>query len=111
MGEEDGGQSQGIHHGYKPAPLLEPVLLRATQAAGIVLDSAAQLVSLMAYHVPQFIQRQACILWMLLDVYSPCLQSTPPHLSVEGKVAKARVSGKPAIAIPNQVLEVVAHHE
>ena len=61
VGEEDGGQSQGVHHGHKPAPLLEPVLPRAAQAAGIVQDSAAQLVSLMVYHVPQFIQRQACI--------------------------------------------------
>jgi len=46
---------------------------------------------------------------MLLDVYSASLECTPAHFSAEGKVTEATVSGKLAIFIPHQVLEVISH--
>ncbi len=48
---------------------------------------------------------------MLANVDSACLQSTPAHLSVQGKEAKARMPGKPTVFIHYEVFEVVANSD
>ena len=45
---------------------------------------------------------------MLLYVNSSSLQSTPPHLCVEGKKPKARVLGKATFLILEEMGEIVA---
>ena len=43
-----------------------------------------------------------------MDIYTSCLQSTPAHLSVESKVAEARVTGKPLVFVHQEMSEVIA---
>ena len=81
--EKHCGQSQGVHHGNEPAPLLEPVLAGATQAGTIVQHSVAEDLSLTSHHVSQFIKRETGIFWVLVDKDPASLQGTPPHLSVQ----------------------------
>ena len=45
---------------------------------------------------------------VLVDIDTANLQSMPAHLSVEGKVVKTGMSGKPAIFIHHEMLVVVA---
>ena len=85
VGEEDGGQTQCVHHGEEVTPLKLPVLLGATQTGGIVEHSIGEGLSLSPYHVPQLIQGELCIPWVLPDVDSASLKSTMSHLSIESK--------------------------
>ena len=67
--EEDRGQSQSIYHGYKPAPLFEPVLSSPTQAAGIVQHSVAEELSFPSNHVYQLFEGETGVLRVLVDEY------------------------------------------
>ena len=71
--EEDCGQSQSIYHGYKPAPLFEPVLSSPTQATGIVQHSVAEELSFPSNHVSQLFEGETGILWVLVDEYPASL--------------------------------------
>ena len=51
--EEHSGQSQHVHQGYQPAPLLEPIPSSSTQAGGIVEHSIAERLTVMTNHVPR----------------------------------------------------------
>ena len=42
---------------------------------------------------------------MLADIDSACLKSTPPHLSVECKIAEPWVSRKPTIIVHEKMLK------
>ena len=69
--EEDRGQSQSIYHGYRPAPLFEPVLSSPTQATGIV--HVAEELSFSSNHVSQLFEGETGILWVLVDEYPASL--------------------------------------
>ena len=85
MGEEDGRQTQCVHDGEEATLLTLPVLLGATQTGGIVEHSTGDGLSLSPYHVPQLIQKELGITWVLPDVDSASLKSTMSHLSIESK--------------------------
>ena len=108
VSEEDIGQTQSVNHEEKATPLTLPVLLGATQAGGKVEDSTGEGLSLSPHHVPQLIQGQLAISWVLPDIHSASLQSTMSHLGVEGEESESRVSGETTVIILHQVLEVVA---
>ena len=57
-------------------------------------NSAGRGFTFMSHHVTKIINWQPGIIWMLVNINLACLESTPMHLCVEGKVAKARASGK-----------------
>ena len=107
--KEDSGQTQSVNHGEEATPLPLPVLLGATQTGGEVEDSTGEGLSLSPHHVPQLIQGQLAISWVLSDIHSASLQSTMSHLGVEGEESESRVSGKTTIIILHQELEVVAY--
>ena len=72
--EEDRGQSQSIYHGYKPAPLFEPVLSSPALAAGIVQHSVAEKeLSFPSNHVFQLFEGETGILRVLVDEYPASL--------------------------------------
>ena len=67
--KEDRGQTQSIYHGYKPAPLFEPILSSPTQAAGRVQHSVATELSFPTKHVSQLFEAETGILRVLVDEY------------------------------------------
>ncbi len=60
-------------------------------------------------HVPELLNSQASIQWVLSNIDPPSLQCTPPHLCVQGKVAKPGMPGKATVPVHHQVLEVVTN--
>ena len=72
-------------------------------------DSTGEGLSLSPHHVPQLIQGQLTISWVLPDVDSACLESMMSHLSVESKESESWVFGKSTIIILHQVLEVISN--
>ena len=69
--------------------------------------STGEGLSLSPHHVPQFIQGQLAISWVLSDVHSASLESTVSHLGVESKESESWVSSETTVIILHQVLEVV----
>ena len=108
VSEEDCRQAQCVDHGKQTTPLTLPILLGAMQTGGVVEYSTGEGLSLSPHHVPQLVQGQLAISWVLSDVHSACLKGTMLHLGVESKETKSWMLGKTTIIVLHQVLEVVA---
>ena len=73
VSEEDCRETQCVDHGEQTTPLTLPLLLGATQTGGVVEYSTGEGLSLSPHHVPQLIQGQLAISWVLSDVHSASL--------------------------------------
>ena len=62
----------------------------------------------MSNHIMPLFHRQLSIMRVLTNIDSAFLKGTSPHLSVECKIAKLRVSGKPTIIVRERMYEVIA---
>ena len=109
MSEEDGGKTQCVLHGGEVTPLMLPVLLGATQTGGIVEHSIGEDLPLSSHHVPQLIQGELGISWVLPDVDPASLKGTMSHLSIESEETKSWVSSETTIIVLYQMFEVVAN--
>ena len=108
VGKEHSRQTKGVHHGYETTALSEPELPCATQTGGIVQHAVGEHFTLATNHVTELFHCELGIMGVLANIDASCLECTPAHLSVEGKVPEARVPGKAAVMVQHQVLEVVA---
>ena len=84
-----------------------PILLGAPETGGIVQHTTGKGLSSSPHHVPQLVQTQLVVSWILLHIHPTSLESSMPHLRVEGKELESRVAGETAVVILHQVLEVV----
>ena len=109
VGEEEGWQTQCVHHGEEVTPLMLPVLLGAMQIGGIVEHSIGEGLPLSSHHVPQLVQGELDITWVLPDVDSASLKGTMSHLSIESEEMKSWVSSETTIIVLYQMFEVVAN--
>ena len=69
--------------------------------------STGEGLSLSSHHIPQLVQGQLPIYWVLSDVHSASLKGTVSHLGVESKETKSWMLGKTTVIVLHQVLEVV----
>ena len=60
-------------------------------------------------HVSKLINREPGIVGVLVNIDSSCLESTPAHLRVEGKVAEARMLGELPVFIHHEMFEEITH--
>ena len=97
VSEEDSAQTQSVDHGEEATPPTLPILVGAMQTGGIVEDLTGKGLSLSPHHVPQLIQGQLVISWVLHDVHSASLNSTMSHLGVESEELESRVSGETTV--------------
>ena len=107
VSEEDCRQIQCVDHGVQTTPLTLPVLLVATQTGGVMEYSTGEGLSLSPHNVPQLVQGQLAISWVLSDVHSASLKGTVTHLGVEIKEMKSWMLGKTTIIVLHQVLQIV----
>ena len=108
VGKEDCRQTQSVDHGEQTTLLTLPLLLGTTQTGGVVEYSTGEGLSLSPYHVPQLVQGQLAISWVLSDVHSASLESPMSHLGVKSKESESWVSSETTIIVLQQVLEVVS---
>ena len=108
VGKEDCRQTQIVDHGEQTTPLTLPLLLGTAQTGGIMEYSTGEGLSLSPHHVPQLVQGQLVISWVLSDVHQASLESPMSHLCVKSKESESWASSKAIIIVLQQVLEVVA---